>query len=50
MINYDQQTVHQYLHAKLNVFTKNATENTVVMTNKEANQFQPKWIKESRNN
>ena len=36
-----QQTVHQYLHAKLRVFTKNATENAVVMINKEVNKFLP---------
>ena len=38
--------MHQYLHAKLKVFTKNATENTVVMMNKEVNKILPKWVKE----
>ena len=37
-----QQTMHQYLHAKLNVFTQSATENTVVMINKEPNSLLPK--------
>ena len=38
--------MHQYLHAKLKVFIKNATENTVVVINKEVKTFLPKWVKE----
>ena len=37
--------MHQYLHAKLKVLIKNATENTA-MINKEVNRFLPKWVKE----
>ena len=42
-----QQTMHQYLHANLKVFTQSATENTVVMINKEPNSLLPKWVKEN---
>ena len=38
--------MHQYLFAKLKVFTKNATDNSVVMTNKELNSLLPKWVEE----
>ena len=39
-----QQTMHQYLHAKLKVLSQSATEKTVVMINKEPNTLLPKWV------
>ena len=39
-----QQTMHQYLHAKLKVFAHGVTENTVVMINKEPHILLPKWV------
>ena len=38
--------MHQYLFAKLKVFTENATDNAVVMINKELNSLLPKWVEE----
>ena len=39
--------MQQYLHAKLNVYTRNATENTVVMMqNKGVNSLLHKWAEE----
>ena len=38
--------MHQDLFAKLKVFTTKATDNTVVMINKELNSLLPKWVEE----
>ena len=39
--------MHHYLNAKLQLRAKNATDNTVVVTNKESNSLLPKWVKET---
>ena len=38
--------MHQYLFAKAKVFTKNATDNAVVMINKELDSLLAKWVEE----
>ena len=42
--------MHQYLFATFKVFTKNATDNAVVMINKELNSLLPKWVEEKNRN